>query len=200
MRLDPDRVTATPVVDVDDTNFAHAVLEDLQTRLSQRASDDQVIVCDEHVRGAMRRVALVDPYWHATTGFVYEVAFDVAGSPPLMVRTKAGWPVSALTCTQRRVPSAQTLDQIEFERRWMMRVRLRDDLEGRAVPLLPCWPGFAINTLLYAALLWLLLFAPFALRRAIRRRRNRCEHCGYPRGASTVCSECGATLRNITSR
>ena len=64
----------------------------------------------------------------------------------------------------------------------------------RAVPLSPIWPGFIINTLFYAAVLWLLIPGPFVLRRFIRMKRGRCVKCGYPMGGSGVCSECGAAL------
>ncbi len=63
-----------------------------------------------------------------------------------------------------------------------------------ALPLLPLWPGFAVNTLLYAAVLWSLSGGPFILRRLVRVQRGRCVKCGYPRGDTTVCTECGAEL------
>jgi len=59
------------------------------------------------------------------------------------------------------------------------------------VPLRPIWPGFALNTLFYAAVLWLLIPGPFVLRRFIRVKRGRCPACAYPMGQSDVCSECG---------
>jgi hypothetical protein len=71
---------------------------------------------------------------------------------------------------------------------WMTRNR------GLDVPGLPLWPGFAANTALYAAILWALIPGPFVLRRAIRKRRGLCLACGYPRGNSAVCTECGITL------
>jgi hypothetical protein len=58
----------------------------------------------------------------------------------------------------------------------------------------PIWPGFAFNTIFYAAILWLLFFAPGALRRTIRRRRGLCPACAYPIGTSPVCTECGTSL------
>jgi hypothetical protein len=61
----------------------------------------------------------------------------------------------------------------------------------RIVPLRPIWRGFATNTTFYAAILWLLLAAPFALRRLLRTRRSLCPHCAYPVGAGNVCTECG---------
>ena len=65
----------------------------------------------------------------------------------------------------------------------------------RVIPLRPIWPGFALNTLFYAALFWLLLCGPFALRRLIRVKRGRCPACGYPVGTSPVCTECGRDVK-----
>jgi len=70
----------------------------------------------------------------------------------------------------------------------------RSPLPFRVLPLRPIWPGFAINSLFYAAVLLAMFFAPFALRRMIRRRRGRCPACAYPVGTSAVCTECGAAV------
>ncbi len=64
----------------------------------------------------------------------------------------------------------------------------------RVLPLGMIWPGFAVNTLLYAAVLWLLVPGPFALRRFLRVRRGLCPKCAYPMGESSVCTECGREL------
>lgn len=56
------------------------------------------------------------------------------------------------------------------------------------------YDGLIVNTLVYALLLWLIFFAPFAARRALRRRRGTCEKCAYPIGTSPVCTECGAAV------
>jgi hypothetical protein len=64
----------------------------------------------------------------------------------------------------------------------------------RLLPLRPIWPGFAINTLFYAGMLWLLFAAPFALRRRRRIRRGLCPACAYPVGDSEVCTECGTAV------
>lgn len=67
--------------------------------------------------------------------------------------------------------------------------------EFNLLPIMPIWPGFAINTLIFAlvpALLWLPL-GP--LKRARRRRRGRCVSCGYDLSGITgkSCPECGNT-------
>ena len=64
----------------------------------------------------------------------------------------------------------------------------------RLLPLGAIWPGFAINTIFYAAILWLLICGPFALRRFLRVRRGLCPKCAYPMGESGVCTECGKPL------
>lgn len=61
----------------------------------------------------------------------------------------------------------------------------------RRLPLRPIWSGFAINTLFYACLSWLVLFAPFAVRRHLRGRRGACGRCGYDLANLDACPECG---------
>jgi hypothetical protein len=58
------------------------------------------------------------------------------------------------------------------------------------------WPGAVLNPFILGGGAWALLVGlPLAWRagRSRRRRRaNRCEACGYPRGSSSVCTECGS--------
>jgi hypothetical protein len=72
--------------------------------------------------------------------------------------------------------------------------------DGYVVPTGVIWFGFAINTVFYGAVLWMLFAAPFALRKWRRVRRGLCPKCGYDlRGGrnrpidAAVCPECGAT-------
>jgi hypothetical protein len=70
------------------------------------------------------------------------------------------------------------------------------DVENpRVVPVDPIWPGFAINTIFYAAILWMLFALPLALRRRRRVKRGLCPACAYPIGTSEVCTECGAAVQ-----
>jgi hypothetical protein len=74
---------------------------------------------------------------------------------------------------------------------------------GRRVPLCPLWPGFAINTVFFAAILWLLLAGPGWIRRRLRIMRGSCPSCGYiiaPGSTSPVCTECGKALPRLTAR
>ena len=64
------------------------------------------------------------------------------------------------------------------------------------LPIKPIWFGFAVNTIFYAVMVWLLALGPFAARRVIRSKRGCCIRCGYDlRGSSggggEVCPECG---------
>ncbi len=49
----------------------------------------------------------------------------------------------------------------------------------KGLPIHPLYFGFAINTIFYATILWLVIPGPFALRRRIRRKRGLCVTCGY---------------------
>jgi hypothetical protein len=69
----------------------------------------------------------------------------------------------------------------------------------RAFPLMPMWPGFAINTVFYAGILaggWMLFAAPGMIRRRGRIKRGLCPACAYPVGTSSVCTECGLSVVN----
>lgn len=63
------------------------------------------------------------------------------------------------------------------------------------LPLRPDWGGFVFNTLLYCPVClacWALLGLLRSWRRMSRRKLHACAECGYPRGGSNTCTECGA--------
>ncbi len=70
----------------------------------------------------------------------------------------------------------------------------RATIRSISLPLRPIWPGFAINTLFYGTLLWLLIYGLSVMRRFLRLKRGLCPKCAYPVGESEICSECGITL------
>ena len=113
-----------------------------------------------------------------------------------LFRTSTGWPCLALT---GEVGGYDKGSGIVLKNKWFGGPVNRGGfpmtaLGAAVLPLLPVWPGFTVNTLFYAAILWLLTCGPFALRRFIRRRRGLCPACAYPVGESDVCTECGKPL------
>jgi hypothetical protein len=95
----------------------------------------------------------------------------------------AGWPMLAM------------YGWSEFDSKpdgcFLIKKPIHNLLGYRGIPFTPFWPGFAINMIFYAAILWVLFFAPGSVRRIIRRRRGLCPACAYPIGTSPVCTECG---------
>jgi hypothetical protein len=70
------------------------------------------------------------------------------------------------------------------------------DPERGTVPLIPLWPGLAIDSALYSAAWALLLFVPLLayrrLRTSRRRRLGLCPACAYDtKGQDGPCPECG---------
>ena len=119
---------------------------------------------------------------------------EVPCRSPFLARTRAGWPLPALHGEQRAglISSGRVLT-------WQYGTAVPFPTFGKPstsdaiLPLRPLWPGFAINTAFYAAILWLLALLPFTARRMIRHNRGHCLKCGYDlRGDfSGGCPECG---------
>ncbi|MEE9128822.1 MAG: hypothetical protein V3T84_02305 [Phycisphaerales bacterium] len=109
----------------------------------------------------------------------------------------AGWPLKCLGYRVRVLEPDNVDSAIAYD--WGLPVErgLSEpiDLLGRILPLRPIWLGFAINTVFYAMILSV-PFAPFTLRRLIRRKRGLCINCGYDlRGAEhEACPECGVEV------
>jgi hypothetical protein len=64
----------------------------------------------------------------------------------------------------------------------------------RHLPYKPILTGFAINTLLFSFVLWILLLLTFKARQWRRSCRGLCPACAYPIGTSPVCTECGRAV------
>ena len=113
----------------------------------------------------------------------------------LAQRIEAGWPLPAVSglCLDPRAPANRSY----YGSLWLRRPppTVNDPTpRHELLPFWPIWPGFAVNTLFYAIILWLLIPGPFVLRRHIRRKRGRCPKCGYDlRGQlpGAGCPECG---------
>ncbi|MFG0286505.1 MAG: hypothetical protein ACF8R7_18985 [Phycisphaerales bacterium JB039] len=128
-----------------------------------------------------------------------------------MLTIEAGWPMRSLGLTTRRerlpgIPIAPGMlantppavggpysDGVRLPR-WILERGWFYATAGRG-PSDPLLPGFAVNTVCYAALIAALLGAPLMarrLRRRLRARRGRCPTCNYDlAGIDGPCPECG---------
>jgi hypothetical protein len=157
-------------------------------------------VTERHLAGAFD--SLLDDKW-STAPRLHAVlsreawASDWLHPEPATLRVAAGWPARSL---RGWGPASAWL-----EPKMGSRIATTRQGEGAIVkvrrfggqdiiyllPWKPIWPGFAINTLFYATMLWALCAVPLALRRRGRMKRGLCPACGYPIGASELCTECG---------
>lgn len=114
-------------------------------------------------------------------------------------QVKSGWPLDAMKGVGRRTWHVPTFN-IMIESSARSAVLAPDNIpflrlsEPKLLPLDPVWPGFALDTSIYATLAWFCTIGSFRLRRLVRKRRGCCSECAYDlRGKfSSRCPECGA--------
>jgi hypothetical protein len=151
-------------------------------------------------RGVVGRPRLKDrgellPHW------ARDLLLPSQGDRTMFFSDARGWPVLSFR-------SVLTLDYV-YDQSLAIWVReVHEVLEGfplprkqrtegvrnlRAIPLRPIWPGFAINTIFFAAIFWLVALTPVTARRLMRHKRGHCIKCGYDlRGdLNGGCPECG---------
>ncbi len=68
------------------------------------------------------------------------------------------------------------------------------------LPYQPLPVGLATNTLLLGGITASVYYGFGFARRTLRVRAGRCPACGYPRGTSPVCTECGERLASPSAR
>ena len=122
-------------------------------------------------------------YWLCEGSAERQVAWRVEG---MGIEFIAGWPAPALVGAIIRGDNSKA--------KYVALIR------GQ-YPTRPLWPGFAINTIFYAGILWLLFAAPGITRKLRRQRRIKrglCPACSYPVGSSNVCTECGKSIPAMT--
>jgi hypothetical protein len=156
--------------------------EELGTNeLAQRLghSDDDLDWVNFAGAGSVQRWFGVD-YYHLWYG---------SGIAYRDIQVEAGLPLRALVGRERRrsqiyVIASESIAQTNLP-----------IFGERYIPFKPIWPGFAINTIFYAAILWVSFTAPGSVRRWRRRRRGLCPACAYPVGVGGICTECGGPLK-----
>lgn len=133
---------------------------------------------------------------------------DIADVHTSLTLFDFGWPMPALRFSRRHDSFASQAGSPGSPPGMASRNQVRSALTipwprgGRSASTMPPeplhlpWmprPGLAINTLFFALFWGLVLFAPGATRRAMRRALNRCTACGYALTGQTKagCPECG---------
>ena len=105
---------------------------------------------------------------------------------------RTGWPMRALYCSTSAHELTYTTDAGEVlaagsegkiddgielsPERFAVSTSLLHVSTWRALPLRPIWPGFAVNTVIYAALAWLFFAGATQAHRHIRHKRGKDEH------------------------
>jgi hypothetical protein len=122
------------------------------------------------------------PSWLSITPRPHDASRGIAS------QHATGWPVRSLSYTSQHVPDPKSQPRT-YSTRHFGRWPLAPDFQ---IPLIPLWPGFLLNALIWG---FPVLLVPLvkSLRRARRRRGGLCARCGYDlrSGSLSVCPECG---------
>ena len=103
-----------------------------------------------------------------------------------------GWPFPSMEVVRSRFTGSVVVESGWQPPAWVTPTRSWSS--SPLVPLRPVSIGFALNSAVYAAATWAVVFSFPIIRRVARIRRHCCPSCGYPFGASPVCTECGHAL------
>ncbi len=174
----------------------------------------------EHARIRNGDATSARPFLDETRGWVAASAFlpvpghsDVDSAIPVerWSAQRAGWPMHAMMTEQYAIGPRPPIERVQD----MPLISLRHGLRGglilhhlpqhpllhplghHSLPLVPVWPGFAVNAAFYAACvatLWLAAATTHHILGTKRRRRKRgqCEACGYDLTGLEQCPECGS--------
>ncbi|XVJ58389.1 MAG: hypothetical protein HEQ23_02915 [Tepidisphaera sp.] len=117
---------------------------------------------------------------------------------------RSGWPIACMRrfsssrwpMTSSLLPRQQRPDDLRYAGLNLLKhpnpAGISIVPDGQAYfPVLPVWGAFAASTVLYAVPAGVLWFFAVGFRAWRRTRKGLCVACGYPRGASAVCTECG---------
>lgn len=159
--------------------------------------------CFGHTR--VNRSTLTDLQRDPATGAIQSIG--VRGDSYGESESRTGWPMRAMRCGNTHevtLGDGQAILQAHFSgtpgRTGLIGLspwRGPGPTTWRALPDRPMWPGFTIDTLVYAAAWWVIIFGWQRHRRARRIERGLCSACGYDlRGSdSQACSECGKAVK-----
>lgn len=109
----------------------------------------------------------------------------------------AGWPMLSLSASTHTILDLEAKDKADRVVHRHGGIALNQAAPSNTpvvLPVRPLWTGFIVNVLVYATSLGMLMLGPTAIRSLRCRWRGVCLACGYPRGTSPVCTECGEPL------
>ena len=118
-------------------------------------------------------------------GTIASVEFEEGDSSCSIEEGRIGWPCFAVIAARNEAPDGE----VRYYGTLAMQIGGLDQ-----IPCIPVWPGFAINAIFYGTIMWLPFVILGRIRRWRRVARGRCPNCGYPIGASAVCTECGKAV------
>ena len=119
-----------------------------------------------------------------------------------------GWPMRSLRSVQTFEESMSTavrpvrtpVEEHWFKRGLVMPAFLVKSPEVTHLPVMPVWPGFVVNTLVFAVVAVAAVVVPGVARASVRRRRGRCIACGYDLSGLDTCPECGTAAPEAAHR
>lgn len=118
---------------------------------------------------------------------------STVSSMPFETTIAAGWPFRAFTTDVSVDLLGATLPKCKggWIINWPISELLtKQDLQG-VVPYQIIPLTFALNSAIYTLIVWLFVSGPGVFRAYIRNCNHQCLCCGYPRGHTNRCSECG---------
>lgn len=114
---------------------------------------------------------------------------------------RIGWPVRSLAAYRhvRVYPNVRQSTEVVKWRALWLQAWMNGYVQPPAKPgdpprvwaMYPIWSGFALNTLIFAAVPAGMWWVGMRAKRTWRRRRGLCIHCGYELAGLAMCPECG---------
>jgi len=108
-----------------------------------------------------------------------------------------GWPMRCMVSYVKKEIDLESGGWIYVGRSWSILLQSNQWNSGpsRNLPMRPVFSGLVVNSLAIGGSLFAVQLMPILIRGIVRTRAGRCFACGYPHGASDVCTECGRPVK-----
>lgn len=169
---------------------ATVLLQDMQSE-GEAEIEEQVITVTNFIREASKHL---DETVRTEINQLLIQLTDRSSNYSQYVR-EAGWPFRALDAEARSDQSLEPRSRYAIDL-GMIRGGLHNKT-GLWLPLHPRWPGFLLNTVFYAMILWPISLLPGLYTHILRKIANKCPSCGTDIGVDSVCEQCGEDLSDF---